>query len=143
MSEIADKVKKIVVEHLAVEEAKVRPKASFTDDLGADSLGKVELVMAFEEEFELEIDEEFRRQDCHRSRRYRLHREAEDIWSVTSTDAATAPDARVGHQRKGGRAAKGRRARQAELQRDRTVTPGAGSDLTPPIAIPTRRYPSG
>ena len=58
MSEIADKVKKIVVEHLGVEEAKVLPDASFIDDLGADSLDQVELVMAFEEAFSVEIPED-------------------------------------------------------------------------------------
>lgn len=58
MSDIADKVKKIVVEHLGVEEAKVVPNASFIDDLGADSLDTVELVMAFEEAFEVEIPED-------------------------------------------------------------------------------------
>ena len=58
MSEIADRVKKIVVEHLGVEEAKVTPEASFIDDLGADSLDTVELVMALEEEFECEIPDE-------------------------------------------------------------------------------------
>lgn len=58
MSDIADKVKKIVVEHLGVEEAKVVPTASFIDDLGADSLDTVELVMAFEEAFEVEIPED-------------------------------------------------------------------------------------
>ena len=58
MSEIADKVKKIVVEHLGVEESKVTPEASFIDDLGADSLDTVELVMALEEEFECEIPDE-------------------------------------------------------------------------------------
>ena len=58
MSEIADKVKKIVVEHLGVEEAKVTPEASFIDDLGADSLDTVELVMAFEEEFGIEIPDD-------------------------------------------------------------------------------------
>ena len=58
MSEIADKVKKIVVEHLGVDEAKVTPEASFIDDLGADSLDTVELVMAFEEAFEIEIPDE-------------------------------------------------------------------------------------
>ena len=58
MSEIADKVKKIVVEHLGVEESKVTPEASFIDDLGADSLDTVELVMAFEEEFGCEIPDE-------------------------------------------------------------------------------------
>ncbi len=58
MSDIADKVKKIVVEHLGVDEAKVTPEASFIDDLGADSLDTVELVMAFEEEFNCEIPDE-------------------------------------------------------------------------------------
>jgi acyl carrier protein len=58
MSEIADKVKKIVVEHLGVEESKVTPEASFIDDLGADSLDTVELVMAFEEAFSVEIPED-------------------------------------------------------------------------------------
>jgi acyl carrier protein len=58
MSDIADKVKKIVVEHLGVDEAKVTPEASFIDDLGADSLDTVELVMAFEEEFGIEIPDD-------------------------------------------------------------------------------------
>ncbi len=58
MSEIADKIKRIVVEHLGVDEAKVTPEASFIDDLGAASLDTVELVMAFEEEFSVEIPED-------------------------------------------------------------------------------------
>lgn len=58
MSDIASRVKKIVVEHLGVEEGKVTPEASFIDDLGADSLDTVELVMAFEEEFGIEIPDE-------------------------------------------------------------------------------------
>ena len=58
MSDIATRVKKIVVEHLGVEEDKVTENASFIDDLGADSLDTVELVMAFEEEFEIEIPDE-------------------------------------------------------------------------------------
>ena len=58
MSDTADRVKKIVVEHLGVEEVKVTPEASFIDDLGADSLDTVELVMAFEEAFGVEIPEE-------------------------------------------------------------------------------------
>jgi len=58
MSEVADRVKKIVVEHLGVEEAKVTLEASFIDDLGADSLDTVELVMAFEEAFDVEIPED-------------------------------------------------------------------------------------
>lgn len=58
MSDIIERVKKIVVEHLGVEEAKVVPTASFIDDLGADSLDTVELVMAFEEEFNIEIPDD-------------------------------------------------------------------------------------
>jgi len=58
MSDIADRVKKIVVEHLGVEEDKVTDSASFIDDLGADSLDTVELVMAFEEEFGCEIPDD-------------------------------------------------------------------------------------
>ncbi len=58
MSDIADKIKKIVVEHLGIEESKVTPEASFIDDLGADSLDTVELVMAFEEAFNVEIPED-------------------------------------------------------------------------------------
>jgi len=54
MSDVADRVRKIVVEHLGVEEDKVVEGASFIDDLGADSLDTVELVMAFEEEFGIE-----------------------------------------------------------------------------------------
>lgn len=58
MSDIADRVKKIVVEHLGVEADKVAEGASFIDDLGADSLDTVELVMAFEEEFSVEIPDD-------------------------------------------------------------------------------------
>ena len=58
MSETADRVKKIVVEHLGVEAEKVTENASFIDDLGADSLDTVELVMAFEEEFSVEIPDD-------------------------------------------------------------------------------------
>ncbi|GIX18032.1 MAG: acyl carrier protein [Rhodothalassiaceae bacterium] len=58
MSDIAERVKKIVVEHLGVEEDKVTDDASFQDDLGADSLDIVELVMAFEEEFGIEIPDD-------------------------------------------------------------------------------------
>ena len=57
-NDIAERVKKIVVEHLGVEEAKVSEAASFIDDLGADSLDTVELVMAFEEEFGCEIPDD-------------------------------------------------------------------------------------
>ena len=58
MSDIAERVKKIVVDHLGVEADKVGEKASFIDDLGADSLDTVELVMAFEEEFGIEIPDD-------------------------------------------------------------------------------------
>ena len=55
--DVADKVKKMVVDHLGVDETKVTDEANFIDDLGADSLDTVELVMAFEEEFGLEISD--------------------------------------------------------------------------------------
>jgi len=58
MSDVSDRVKKIVIEHLGVEADKVTDTASFVDDLGADSLDTVELVMAFEEEFGCEIPDD-------------------------------------------------------------------------------------
>ena len=58
MSDTAERVKKIVVEHLGVDAEKVTEQASFIDDLGADSLDTVELVMAFEEEFGVEIPDD-------------------------------------------------------------------------------------
>jgi acyl carrier protein len=58
MTDINERVKKIVVEHLGVDGAKVTDNASFIDDLGADSLDIVELVMAFEEEFGVEIPDD-------------------------------------------------------------------------------------
>ena len=57
MSEVGDKIKKIIVDHLGVDVEKVTDEASFIDDLGADSLDTVELVMAFEEEFGAEISD--------------------------------------------------------------------------------------
>ena len=56
--DIEAKVKEIIVEQLGVDEAQVIPEASFIDDLGADSLDTVELVMAFEEKFDIEIPDE-------------------------------------------------------------------------------------
>lgn len=58
MSDVAERVKKVVVEHLGVDSDKVTDSASFIDDLGADSLDTVELVMAFEEEFGIEIPDD-------------------------------------------------------------------------------------
>ena len=58
MSDIAERVKKIVVEHLGVDESKVTDSASFIDDLGGDSLDTIELVMAFEDEFDCEIPDD-------------------------------------------------------------------------------------
>ena len=58
MIDVVERVTKIVVEHLGVEESKVKDNASFIDDLGADSLDTVELVMAFEEEFGCEIPDD-------------------------------------------------------------------------------------
>ena len=59
MSEVADKVKKIIAEHLGIDDmSKITDDAKFIDDLGADSLDTVELVMAFEEAFDVEIPDE-------------------------------------------------------------------------------------
>lgn len=58
MAAVDDKVKQIIVEQLGVDEGEVTPNASFVDDLGADSLDTVELVMAFEEAFDIEIPDE-------------------------------------------------------------------------------------
>ena len=58
MASVEERVKQIIVEQLGVDEAEVTPAASFVDDLGADSLDTVELVMAFEEAFEIEIPDE-------------------------------------------------------------------------------------
>jgi acyl carrier protein len=58
MASVDERVKQIIVEQLGVDEAVVTPNASFVDDLGADSLDTVELVMAFEEAFEIEIPDE-------------------------------------------------------------------------------------
>lgn len=57
-TEVLNKVKDIIIEHLGVEESKIVESASFIDDLGADSLDQVELVMAFEEEFGIEIPDD-------------------------------------------------------------------------------------
>ena len=58
MAEIADKVKAIIVDKLSVDEAEVKPEASFANDLGADSLYTVELIMEFEKEFKISIPDD-------------------------------------------------------------------------------------
>ena len=58
MSEVAQKVKKIIIDKLGVEESEVTPEASFTNDLGADSLDTVELIMEFEKEFNISIPDD-------------------------------------------------------------------------------------
>lgn len=58
MSDVFERVKKIIVDRLGVDESEVTPEASFRDDLGADSLDVVELVMELEDEFDLEISDE-------------------------------------------------------------------------------------
>lgn len=58
MSDIADRVKKIIIDKLGVDESEVTPEASFTNDLGADSLDTVELIMEFEKEFNISIPDE-------------------------------------------------------------------------------------
>ncbi|NIP99598.1 MAG: acyl carrier protein [Nitrospinaceae bacterium] len=58
MSSVEEKVKDIIIDQLGVDEKQVKPEAQFIDDLGADSLDTVELVMALEEEFEIEIPDE-------------------------------------------------------------------------------------
>ena len=58
MSDVTEKVKKIVIDQLGVSAEEVKPEASFVEDLGADSLDLTELIMAMEEEFDIEIDDE-------------------------------------------------------------------------------------
>ncbi len=90
MSETADRVKKIVVEHLGVEADKVTEEASFIDDLGADSLDIVELVMAFEEEFGVEIPDDAAEKITTVKRRDRLYRQEQGL--IGSADCRqTAP----------------------------------------------------
>ena len=58
MSDVTEKVKKIIIDQLGVSAEEVKPEASFVEDLGADSLDLTELIMAMEEEFDIEIDDE-------------------------------------------------------------------------------------
>ena len=74
MENVEQRIKKIVAEQLGVNEAEVKNESSFVDDLGADSLDTVELVMALEEEFECEIPDEAGRKNKYRSAGHRLHK---------------------------------------------------------------------
>ena len=89
MSDVAERVKKIVVEHLGVEAEKVTENASFIDDLGADSLDTVELVMAFEEEFGCEIPDDAAEHILTVGRRGQVSRE-ERQRRLTPSDPSTA-----------------------------------------------------
>ena len=74
--DIPSDVKRIIKEQLDVDEKDIKPESSFIDDLGADSLGLVELVLAFEEAFEIDIPDEDTEKIRTVARRHRLHREA-------------------------------------------------------------------
>ena len=87
---VADKVKSIIVEQLGVDEEEVTPDASFVDDLGADSLDTVELVMAFEEEFGIEIPDEDAEKITRVQRSRRLHRAARQDQEVARPGGADA-----------------------------------------------------
>ena len=69
---IEERVIKVIAEQLSVDEAQVKPEAAFIDDLGADSLDLVELVMSLEKEFDCEIPDEDAEKNHHRANRYRL-----------------------------------------------------------------------
>lgn len=75
MSEIAAQVKNIIVDKLGVDAEEVTPEKSFTNDLGADSLDTVELIMEFEKEFGISTPRRSGREDLYRRRRHRIHRE--------------------------------------------------------------------
>ena len=82
MAAVDEKVKQIIVEQLGVDEGEVTSSASFVDDLGADSLDTVELVMAFEEGFRYRNSRRGRGEDPHRAGCHRLHRQAFERWQV-------------------------------------------------------------
>jgi len=75
MASVEERVKQIIVEQLGVDEAEVTPTASFVDDLGADSLDQVELVMAFERSLRHRSARRGRRKNDHRQGRRRIHRQ--------------------------------------------------------------------
>ena len=91
MSDTAERVKKIVVEHLNVDAEKVTDTASFIEDLGADSLDTVELVMAFEEEFGIEIPDDAAEVHRHRRRRRQVHRQGERVSAAGTQSRCVVP----------------------------------------------------
>jgi len=94
--EIEKKVKDIIVEQLGVNPDQVTPEASFLEDLGADSLDTVELVMSFEEEFGAEIPDEDAGETADRGRRHPIHRgETEQVVAPASKRGATPIQSRV------------------------------------------------
>ena len=87
MSEVQDKIKQIIVDELGVDEAEVTENARFIEDLGADSLDLVELVMRFEEEFDIEIpDEDAEKIQSVRSVCIRRHTIITRYWSRTEVN---------------------------------------------------------
>ena len=74
MSDIESKVKAIIVDKLGVDEAEVKNEASFANDLGADSLDTVELIMEFEKEFQIQIPDDQGRENLYRRRRCSIYR---------------------------------------------------------------------
>ncbi len=73
MADTVERVTKIIVDRLGVDESKVTLEASFKDDLGADSLDVVELVMELEDEFDMEISDDDAEENCNSQRRCGLH----------------------------------------------------------------------
>ena len=84
MASVDERVKQIIVEQLGVDEGEVTPNASFVDDLGADSLDTVELVMAFEEAFDIEIPDE-------EAEKIRTVKDAVDYINATRKDRSSLP----------------------------------------------------
>ena len=96
MENIEQRVKKIIAEQLGVNEAEIKNESSFVDDLGADSLDTVELVMALEEEFETEIPGRGSREDHHRAAGHRLRQVARQGLSASPSQCSAAESSSPG-----------------------------------------------